>query len=204
MGDRCAFFYGTLMAPQVLYRVCYGDSRPPPGTTAHLVIKPAILHDFCRRKVRHCDYPAITRIEGDSVRGTYVTGLTQGDLWKLDIFEGDEYTRKKVPVRILTAVGDETGEGNVEGEEVEADTYIWIEGKDKLEEEEWDFSEFQKEKIRRWVGEDDEFAGRPSILEVDDAVRAQGGDPTGGRGWNGSITNQLKEEKSKEVLGSAV
>ena len=100
------------------------------------------------------------------MRGTYVTGLTDGDLWRLDIFEGSEYARRGVRVRILEE--GRAGEGLVEcGEEVKAQTYIWIAGAGLLEEREWDFEEFRREKMRFWVGAgegDEGFAGRPSIL----------------------------------------
>ena len=46
-------------------------------------------------------------------------------------------------------------------EEVEAETYLWIGGEERLEEREWDFAEFQREKMRFWVGEEgkEEYAG---------------------------------------------
>ena len=75
-----------------------------------------------------------------------------------------------IPVRIaeLTLDAEEFGEGfagtsdeGAEGEEVEAETYMWIGGEDSLEKREWDFAEFQKEKMRFWVGDgvDEEYAG---------------------------------------------
>ena len=84
-----------------------------------------------------------------SVRGTFVSGLTEGDLWRLDIFEGDEYERRKVMVRLL---GEGEGKQDVEGEEMEAETYVWIAGEENLEDEEWDFEHFCQEKIGKWVG----------------------------------------------------
>lgn len=82
------------------------------------------------------------------------------------MFEGDEYSREKVKVKVLKEVGNERGEGNIEGEEVEAETYIWIAGEERLEDSEWDFAEFQKEKMRYWVGAEGvgEYAGRASII----------------------------------------
>ncbi len=41
-------------------------------------------------------------------------------------------------------------------------------------------------------------------LEVDDAVKARGQDPTGGRGMNGIMNNQLAATKDEEMLQSAV
>ena len=156
------------MAPQVLHRVCHGSSDPdnPIFQTHNLKTFPAILHNHQRHRVRGADYPAIVPREGSTVRGTYVTGLTDADIWRLDIFEGSEYTRSNIKARILTQVGDEDGKGNVEGDEVEAQTYIWSAGLDDLEDSEWDFAEFQKQKMRFWVGAEGagEYAGRPSVI----------------------------------------
>ncbi|KAH7071115.1 AIG2-like family-domain-containing protein [Paraphoma chrysanthemicola] len=214
--SHTAFFYGTLMAPPVLHRVIWGSQTPPtPAHASLLHIRPAILHAHQRHKVKHADYPAIlpTSAEANtSVRGTLVTGLTDGDLWRLDIFEGSEYQRRKVQVRVLDSpssstskkeeeegMGDLTqkAEENIEGKEVEAETYIWIAGAARLEPQEWDFAEFVRDKMSRWVGReaaetDEGFQGRPSINEVDDAVAALQ-DPTGGRGVNGGITRQLED-----------
>ena len=51
------------------------------------------------------------------------------------------------------------------GESARCETYIWIAKREELEEREWDFDEFVREKMRRWVGEDKEYDGelRPSI-----------------------------------------
>lgn len=149
---RTAFFYGTLMAPQVLHRVCHGSMSPtnPIYTQSNLATKPAILHNFRRHRVKWADYPAILPVSptansndstsSPSVRGTFVTSLTDNDIWRLDIFEGSEYERRKVRVRVLDVVGDDvSGEGNVEGAEVEAETYVWIAGEERLEGQEWDF-----------------------------------------------------------------
>lgn len=182
--SHTAFFYGTLMAPPVLHRVIWGSQTPPTAAHASLLrIRPAILHAHRRHKVKRADYPAILPVDAQtasSVRGTLVDGLTDGDIWRLDIFEGSEYVRRKVHVRVLEQKqkgdGGEGGMGdlsqaeadNVEAEEVEAETYIWRAGADRLEAEEWDFAEFVKDKMARWVGRegaqaDEGFKGRPSI-----------------------------------------
>lgn len=156
------------MAPQVLHRVCHGSSSTDnPVYAAHkLQTHPAILHDHRRHRVRSADYPAVLPAPGSTVRGTYVTGLTDGDIWRLDIFEGSEYRRDKVTVHLLKEVGDASGTGNVEGDAVEAETYIWISDPADLEEGEWDFQQFQEQKMRFWVGSEGagEYAGRPSII----------------------------------------
>jgi hypothetical protein len=103
-----------------------------------------------RRRVKGADYPAVTpSSEENEVRGTLVTGLTDGDVWRLDIFEGSEYERRDVRVMVL----------GKEGEEVEAQTYIWVAGEQRLEAQEWDFEHFVREKMGRWVGEEVEDEG---------------------------------------------
>ena len=176
---RTAFFYGTLMAPEVLHRVCHGSSSPtnPIFATHNLKTYPAILPNHQRHRVKGADYPAILPHATSAVRGTYVTGLTDSDIWRLDIFEGSEYERVKVTCALLEdqppkhysnvhTSGDERvhlgAVYNAKGQqEVEAETYLWIGGESRLEEREWDFAEFQREKMRFWVGEagEEEYAG---------------------------------------------
>ncbi|KAF2801761.1 uncharacterized protein BDZ99DRAFT_469501 [Mytilinidion resinicola] len=212
MGDHTAFFYGTLMAPAVLHRVIHGTSTPTPFQRSLLTIRPALLHRFQRHKVRSADYPAILPANSTTaVRGTLVTGLTDGDIWRLDIFEGHEYARRQVSVKVLVEEGEGIGavgvDGQVAGEdevaegaEVQAEVYVWVAGKERLEPQEWDFGEFVRQKMGRWVG----TGAEGEYADVDDAVAAQ--DPTGGRGANGSITKSLEEGngKAKELVESAV
>ena len=186
------------MAPEILHRVCHGSPRPEPWQAALLTIRPAILPSYVRHKVRGCDYPAIvpSSFPGDCVRGTYVTGLTDGDIWRLDTFEGSEYERKEVKVQLLKQVQDGSKAG---GEEVVAETYVWSSRAEGLEEGEWDFAEFVREKMGSWVGED------PGFKDVEEAVaRERGRDPTRGRGAGGDISKKLEEGDDQEVLESAV
>lgn len=194
------------MAPQVLHRVCHGSSSPSNAifATHNLQITPAMLRDFQRHRVRHADYPAIIPDAGSEVRGTLVTGLTDADLWRLDIFEGDEYQRQPVRVRPLPAAGEDREDRQERlRNEVEAETYVWIAGKGRLEEREWDFDEFRREKMRNWVGK----TGAGEYADVDQAVAAAGEeDATGGRGRNGVISEKLEEERWRgdEILKNAV
>ncbi|KAF6218887.1 hypothetical protein HO133_005430 [Letharia lupina] len=195
------------MAPQVLYRVVYSTTNPTPSQINRLVIEPATLPQYTRRRVRDCDYPAIVPSSepGACVRGTYVRGLTRDDQWRLDLFEGSQYERIRLRLHLRDRKRNE-------GEEMEAETYVWAEDTRGLEDGEWDFEEFSREKMGRWIGNDEEYEGelRPSIaanvitVEVDEAVRKK--DPTGGRGVNGIIGGKLevKGKSEKEVLESAV
>ncbi|KAH9162675.1 hypothetical protein EDB89DRAFT_2079522 [Lactarius sanguifluus] len=90
-----AFFYGTLMHPDVLKWVLDNDA-------SHLKICPSILLDYTRYKVKNVDFPAILprerskvllgrelTSEENCVRGTLVSGLTAEDIALLDEFEGE-------------------------------------------------------------------------------------------------------------------
>ncbi|GAQ43813.1 hypothetical protein AtubIFM56815_008212 [Aspergillus tubingensis] len=186
MGDHVLFFYGTLMAPPILHRVIHGNSTPEPWQKALLTIKPAILHGYRRHRVRYADYPGIipttsssssgdTTAAGEaSVLGTVVWGLTDGDVYRLDRFEGSEYEKRAVRVRVLNHQQQGEGEGGngeiqevldaaetegssqtKEGEEVEAVTYVWTAGKERLEDAEWDFEAFKRDKMAWWVQADE-------------------------------------------------
>lgn len=62
-----------------------------------------------------------------------------------------------------------------EDESYSAQTYIWIDGEDRLAKEEWSFEEFVKEKLGRWVGQSDEFRDVDALA-------------TGGRSaWDGEV-----------------
>lgn len=81
---------------------------------------------------------------GHTVRGTYVTGLTDADIRELDDFEGKEYDRRSVNIKLgVTEEGEE--------EEVKAETYIFIAGEKKLERKEWDFKDFRESKMHMWL-----------------------------------------------------
>ncbi|RDL36363.1 uncharacterized protein BP5553_05715 [Venustampulla echinocandica] len=198
MADRKAFFYGTLMVREVLYRVCYGDERadkdPILGLlAASLTIQPAILHDYCRHRVLNVDYPGIAPQKGHTVRGTYVTGLTDADIWRLDHFEGSEYERRDVQVQLLKKDGEVGAKEKLVY--ADAETYVYTAGEEHLEEREWDFDEFRREKMHRWVGSRQEYE------EVDEALARNGHDQTGGRGVQNCSYGR---ESEGDVLKSAV
>ena len=142
------------MAPQVLYRVIYGTANPIPHQISRLTIEPAILPNYTRRRVRNCDYPAIipSSTPGACVRGTYVRGLTRNAQQRLDLFEGDQYERIRLRLYLLDEKGNE-------GEEKEAETYVWAEDITDLEDGEWDFEEFRRGKMGRWVSDDTDYQG---------------------------------------------
>ena len=99
------------------------------------------------------------------MRGTYVRGLTSNDQQRLDLFEGSQYERIRLRLNLLDGTGNE-------GEEKEAETYVWAEDIRYLEEGVWDFDEFMSEKMGRWIGDDKEYEGGlwPSIAVVGSAM----------------------------------
>ncbi|GLA49342.1 hypothetical protein AnigIFM63604_005005 [Aspergillus niger] len=153
------------MAPPILHRVIHGHSTPEPWQKALLTVKPAILHGYRRHRVRGGEA---------SVLGTVVWGLTDGDVYRLDRFEGSEYEKRVVRVRVLEShhhdEGDNGKAGDIqevldavetegsetkEGKEVEAVTYVWTAGKERLEDAEWDFEAFKRDKMAWWVEADE-------------------------------------------------
>ncbi|KAJ5108624.1 hypothetical protein N7456_005299 [Penicillium angulare] len=183
MGDHVLFVYGTLMAPQILHRVIHGSADPEPWQKALVRFQPAILHNYRRHRVRDADYPGVvpaspsqpeaeeegTQIEPtlrtkttSSVLGILVSGLTDGDIHRLDMFEGSEYIRENVKVRTLKEAENlcdvlEAAEAKTVDEVGEADavTYVWVAGAERLESAEWDFETFKKEKMAWWVNADE-------------------------------------------------
>lgn len=143
------------MVPEVFYSVCYNSKSVPPEISSLHTFSPAILHGYSRHRVRDCDYPGIVAdkdpaIQKSTVFGTLVTGLTRANMDKLDYFEGGQYERRRVRVNVLEKVGDVNGKGNVEGEEKDADVYVFL-NEDELEDKEWDLEEFRKEKLSKWT-----------------------------------------------------
>lgn len=78
------------------------------------------------------------------------------------VSEGSQYDRRVVRPKLLTTVGDEKGEGNVEGETVVTESYVFLD-KSGLEDREWDFAEFKSEKLKKWTHAGYVFAGECSF-----------------------------------------
>lgn len=161
------------MAPKVLYRVCFGDIEPSESQKSQLKIQPAMLYNYQRHRVKNADYPAIIPADTEtasSVKGTYVTGLTDGDIWRLDIFEGDEYKRINVDVYPLQAAG---GDAPSTHTPLQAQTYMWIADRQELEDDAWDFDDFVRTKMKRWTGGWEEYQGTSVYVEERASFRGE-------------------------------
>ncbi|GAM83978.1 hypothetical protein ANO11243_019680 [Dothideomycetidae sp. 11243] len=209
MGDRSLFFYGTLLHPAILSRVIHGPSNPTFNEhNTYVTTCSAVLPAHSRHRVRGADYPAVIPESAPDagVRGTLARGLTDNDVRRLDIFEGDEYARLPVKVIPLLDQGHSSMKGrnhesdhesaektSVAPEEVQAETYIWIASRNRLEKEEWDFDSFVQEKMHFWLGgetEKEEFGA----VDADHKV-----DGTGGRSISGDIGRALQKEYGSSV-----
>ncbi|POR36027.1 Protein AIG2 [Tolypocladium paradoxum] len=145
-GEHTAFFYGTLMAPEVFFSVCYGDKLPPKAIRDLHTFTHANLNDHCRYRVQYADYPGVVPEKGRKVRGVYATGLTDANMKKLDYFEGSEYERVKVKVELLQKKDGK----EVVGEVKDTNLYIFLCPKD-LEKRDWDYGEFCRDRMSMWT-----------------------------------------------------
>src|SRR4051812_30326196 len=98
------------MVRDILHRVIYGTISPDQDPmfaplAESLTFFPAVLEKHCRRRVKGCDYPGVIPQPGKSVLGVYVDGLTEGDLFRLNLFEGSEYTLMDVLVELIGKEG---------------------------------------------------------------------------------------------------
>lgn len=162
------------MVPAILHRIIHGSSTPEPWQKALLTTRPALLPGYRRYRVRNADYPAIlpyTPSSDSSVLGVVVTGLTEGDVLRLDIFEGTMYEKRDVKVKVpkrsdkdneddkslqkgldQTAHLTGTQQEEDEMEEVDATTYVWTDPEEDLDMgSEWDFESFKKDKLQWWI-----------------------------------------------------
>ncbi|KAF2863090.1 hypothetical protein K470DRAFT_255217 [Piedraia hortae CBS 480.64] len=159
-----AFFYGTLMCEPVLSRVIGRDASTLPQHKA-------LLEGHVRKRIKGMDYPAVIKAPentANSVLGVYASSLTEMDIKRLDLFEGEEYTRRNVTVKLLE--GDE--------KTVQTQTYIYKATPADLEEGEWDFEAFKRDKLDIWAGKS-----------------ADGGEGTGGRGIGGDIWTSVSSSR---------
>ena len=111
------------------------------------------------------------RTQSHTVRGTLVTGLTDADFVRLDIFEGSMYKRALVDVQTqgksstvddndknktkkinAAAFTSHADDDTFDGETVRVQTYVWAQPLHQLEPEEWDFEHFVRDRLHIWAG----------------------------------------------------
>jgi gamma-glutamylcyclotransferase (GGCT)/AIG2-like uncharacterized protein YtfP len=118
------FTYGSLMFPEVWGRVVRGDYRSAP----------ARLDGHARFEIAGETYPGMVVRPGVGVDGVLYFDVSPADIGALDAFEGVEYRRDKVKVRLAS------------GELLEAGTYIYLLPQ-KLSDSPWLPEAFQMERF---------------------------------------------------------
>jgi gamma-glutamylcyclotransferase (GGCT)/AIG2-like uncharacterized protein YtfP len=86
------FFYGTLVEPQILRRVL-GRRRAPS-------MERAWVDGFVRRRLAGTPFAVLQRAPDARVEGRLVRGLSDRECSRLLKYEGEDYRRARVTVRI--------------------------------------------------------------------------------------------------------
>lgn len=118
------FTYGSLMFPQVWQRVVRGDYR----------FASASLAGHARLAIVGETYPGMIGRNDARVDGVIYFDVAPHDVAALDAFEGDDYRRDTVTVRLESGVA------------MEADTYIYIRP-ERLSESPWLPEAFQMQRF---------------------------------------------------------
>ncbi len=122
------FVYGTLLSSEITEKL----------TGKIFETLPAILGGYKMYCVKGCDYPAIVSEKGAETSGKLLMNVKVSDLQILSEYEGDEYKKKKVKVLCNNKYEN-------------ALTFVWIHGKNNLINRDWDFVEFQKERLKFYL-----------------------------------------------------
>src|ERR1700692_2270307 len=132
------FVYGTLMATPLLAWALKGDSSKAGDVLSQR--QSGRIFGFERRRIHHCDYPALVRSNDTcAVDGYVIFPATLSEWKKLDDCEGDSYERTPVVVHM------------VDGSELGAFTYVWKGEADVLADEDWTFEHFETERLDTWL-----------------------------------------------------
>jgi len=118
------FTYGSLMFPEVWHRVVRGDYRSAQATLA----------GHARFALKDETYPGVVVQPESEVAGLLYFDVSAADVAALDAFEGHEYRRVPVGVRLDS------------GEIVDAQTYLYL-LPEKLSDSPWMPEAFQMERF---------------------------------------------------------
>ncbi|XP_010441085.1 PREDICTED: AIG2-like protein A [Camelina sativa] len=124
------FVYGSFQEPDVNHVML---NRTPE-------IVSAILPGFQRFRLKGRLYPCIVPRENGEVHGKVLVGLTDDELENLDWVEGNEYERVKVEV---------IRKDN--SEKMTVDTYPWINKNDPDIGGDWDFEEWKRVHMKKFI-----------------------------------------------------
>lgn len=120
------FVYGTLLFDEIAAKVVGRVPR----------VAPATLHGYRRIRLRDRPYPAIRRARAAHVSGHLLSGLTGKQLRRIDAYEGREYRRQRVRVRLPG------------GARVTAWTYVAVNTTSGAND--WSEQAFRRRHLHRW------------------------------------------------------
>ncbi|KAG0200746.1 hypothetical protein BGX28_006288 [Mortierella sp. GBA30] len=147
------------MEPKVL------NSVTRPGPEADLYTVRASIQGYIRHPYHNEPYPGMvpSKDENELVEGLLVFGHAMMDRFRLDQFEGSEYTREVLSVKVLDPVpGKYNIKGNSQplsaGDHVQAYVYIFTGPRNHLDvSRQWDFEAFQREHLDVWMQTSSDF-----------------------------------------------
>jgi gamma-glutamylcyclotransferase (GGCT)/AIG2-like uncharacterized protein YtfP len=124
------FVYGTLLFKPVMEMVVKQNFKS----------RPACLYNYTRNCIKGRIYPGIVEQRHSKVDGLIYYGVTQTAIQRLDYFEGIEYQRKTLQVKVIS------------GELIFADTYVVSsEHINDVEEKHWDADDFQRKYMSEYI-----------------------------------------------------
>ncbi len=122
------FVYGTLLSSEITEKLTGKTFE-----TTH-----AVLEGYKMYCVKDCDYPAIVGEVGAETKGKILINVDDSALKILSVFEGDEYEKRKVKVLCSNKYED-------------ALTFVWSKELCLLENRDWDFEDFQKNRLKFYL-----------------------------------------------------
>ncbi|KAF9900066.1 hypothetical protein EC991_007951 [Linnemannia zychae] len=154
------FFYGSLMNEKVLNAV----TRPGPDSNSRFAVK-ATIQGYTRFTYHNQPYPGMIPSTNplEIVEGLLVFGHTPLELHRLDQFEGSEYPRSTIPVKLLSSVPslytiDGREEGYQENETIDAFVYLFTGPLKHLDlQRPWDYEQFKRDHVKDWMTVDATF-----------------------------------------------
>jgi gamma-glutamylcyclotransferase (GGCT)/AIG2-like uncharacterized protein YtfP len=122
------FVYGTLLSSEIVIKL----------TGKSFKTFAAVLPGYQLYRVKERDYPAIIQNDHSETKGLVFENADDLSLAVISFYEGHEYKKKKVTVF-------------VNGKPEVAMAFVWVKGCELLDDENWDFQEFEKESLEHYL-----------------------------------------------------
>lgn len=122
------FVYGTLLSSEIIEKLTGKTFE-----TTH-----AVLEGYKIYCVKDCDYPAIIQQEGSKTVGLLFENMDDFSLAIISFYEGGEYKQRQV--KVLCNNKYEA-----------ALTFVWSKELRLLENKDWDFEDFQKNRLKFYL-----------------------------------------------------